>query len=154
MKQKSLLMQLKKYTDYGLRVLMYLACQPKQAMTSVRIICEVFDLSANHVNKVVHHLAKLELIETRRGKNGGFMLAKPVESIRLDFVIRQLEGDEDWVECHTPYCVAFPACTLNSIVGKGKALFYEHLSNYTVADLVTDNKAELQQIFILNTPAQ
>ncbi len=146
-------MQLKKYTDYGLRVLMYLACQPAQAMTSVRVICEVFDISANHVNKVVHHLAKIELIETRRGKHGGFMLAKPVEDIPLDFVIRQLEGDEEWIECHSPYCVALPACTLNSIVGQGKTLFYKHLSKFTVADLVTNNKAELQQIFIVNAPA-
>lgn len=146
-------MQLKKYTDYGLRVLMYLACQPAESMASVRVICDVFDVSANHVNKVVHHLAKLELIETRRGKNGGFKLAKPVPEIRLDFVIRQLEGDEEWIECHSPSCVALPACTLSSIVGQGKALFYEHLSNFTLADLVADNKAELQQIFVVNAPA-
>ncbi|MCO4320053.1 RrF2 family transcriptional regulator [Aliidiomarina quisquiliarum] len=146
-------MQLKKYTDYGLRVLMYLACQPAQAMTSVRVICEVFNISANHVNKVVHHLAKLELIETRRGKHGGFMLAKPVEAISLEFVVRQLEGDEEWIECHSPACVALPACTLNSIIGEGKALFYRYLSNFSLADLVTNNKAELQQIFITNTPA-
>lgn len=147
-------MQLKKYTDYGLRVLMYLACQPEQSMTSVRLICEVFDLSANHVNKVVHHLAKLELIETRRGKNGGFTLAKPVEDIRLDFVVRQLEGDEDWIECHTPHCVALPACHLNGIVEKGKSLFYEHLRKFTVADLVANNKAELQQIFVVAPAAR
>lgn len=146
-------MQLKKYTDYGLRVLMYLACQPAQAMTSVRVICEVFNISANHVNKVVHHLAKLELIETRRGKHGGFMLGKPVEAISLEFVVRQLEGDEEWIECHSPACVALPACTLNSIIGEGKALFYRYLSNFSLADLVTNNKAELQQIFITNTPA-
>ena len=97
-------MQLKKYTDYGLRVLMYLACQPEQTMTSVRKICDVFSLSANHVNKVVHHLAKLELIDTRRGKNG--------------------------------------------IVAQGKVLFYQHLSRYTVADLVTDKRAELHAIFV------
>lgn len=141
-------MQLKKYTDYGLRVLMYLACQPEQAITNVRIICEVFNLSANHVNKVVHHLAKLELIDTKRGKNGGFTLAKPLNIIKLDFVIRQLEGDEEWIDCISPRCVALPACKLNGIVEQGKVLFYEHLSKYTVADLVSDNKAQLQAIFV------
>ncbi|MEH8021352.1 Rrf2 family transcriptional regulator [Rheinheimera metallidurans] len=141
-------MQLKKYTDYGLRVLMYLACQPEQTMTSVRKICDVFSLSANHVNKVVHHLAKLELIDTRRGKNGGFVLAKPLTSIRLDYVIRQLEGDEEWIDCHSPSCVALPACQLNGIVAQGKVLFYQHLSRYTVADLVTDKRAELHAIFV------
>ncbi|MGI5308242.1 Rrf2 family transcriptional regulator [Rheinheimera sp. WS51] len=141
-------MQLKKYTDYGLRVLMYLACQPEQATTNVRIICEVFNLSANHVNKVVHHLAKLELIDTKRGKNGGFTLAKPLTDIRLDYVIRQLEGDEEWIDCRSPHCIALPACKLNGIVEQGKALFYQHLSQHTVADLVSDNKSQLQAIFI------
>lgn len=132
---------------------MYLGCQPKEHRASVRLICEVFNLSANHVNKVVHHLAKLELIATRRGKHGGFSLAKPIESIRLDYVVRQLEGDEEWIECRTPACVALPACKLNSIVGEGKALFYQHLSQFTVADLVTENKTELQQLFVVNLQA-
>lgn len=146
--QKRYVMQLKKYTDYGLRILMYLASQPEQTMTNVRMICSAFDLSSNHVNKVVHHLAKLELIQTRRGKNGGFLLAKAADEISLDYVIRQLEGDEEWIECHTPACILLPACSLNSIVGKGKAMFYDYLSCFTIADLVKNNKAELQQIFV------
>src|SRR5690554_1974248 len=92
-------MQLKKYTDYGLRILMYLAShdadelQEGPKLATIREICDTFDLSANHVNKVVHHLGRLELIETRRGKNGGFVLAQRPEDISLAFVIRQLEGD-------------------------------------------------------------
>ena len=144
-------MQLKKYTDYGLRILMYLATlestdKPTGKLVTIREICDTFSLSANHVNKVVHHLGKLSLIETRRGKNGGFMLARNIDAIRLDYVIRQLEGDEAWIECHKPSCVALPACELNTIVAQGKELFYQYLNQYTLKDLLK-NKAQLRTIF-------
>ncbi|WP_411360210.1 Rrf2 family transcriptional regulator [Pseudidiomarina salilacus] len=144
-------MQLKKYTDYGLRILMYLAAfegrsAGERKLATIREICDTFSLSANHVNKVVHHLGRLNLIETRRGKNGGFLLAQAPETIHLDYVIRQLEGDEPWIECHNPYCVALPACELNAIVGQGKELFYQHLHQFTLQDLLK-KRAQLQQIF-------
>lgn len=144
-------MQLKKYTDYGLRILMYLGSAETEEVThkraTIKEICETFRLSANHVNKVVHHLGRLQLIETRRGKHGGFLLAKTPDAIRLDYVIRELEGDEAWIDCRNPYCVALPACELNSIVARGKELFYEHLSQYTLKDLLK-NSAQLRQIFV------
>ncbi|CAB0150124.1 HTH-type transcriptional repressor NsrR [Pseudidiomarina piscicola] len=147
-------MQLKKYTDYGLRILMYLGAKEgaqttdkeQGQLTRIRDICDTFDLSVNHVNKVVHHLGRLNLIETRRGKNGGFLLAKAPGEIRLDFVIRQLEGDEPWIECHNPYCVALPACELNGIVARGKELFYDYLAQFTLNDLLK-KQGQLLQIF-------
>lgn len=145
-------MQLKKYTDYGLRILMYLASfdaeqgDQKPKLATIREICDTFSLSANHVNKVVHHLGRLELIETRRGKNGGFLLAKRPEDISLAFVIRQLEGDEKWIECENPYCVALPACELKGIVARGKELFYDYLNHYTLKSLMAQ-APQLRQIF-------
>ncbi len=144
-------MQLKKYTDYGLRILMYLAshesaANDEPAVVTIREICERFELSANHVNKVVHHLGRLQLIGTRRGKNGGFWLQQKPETIHLDFVIRQLEGDEPWVECNRPYCIIQPACELKGIVAKGKELFYDYLHQFTLASLVK-NQQQLRAIF-------
>src|SRR5690606_36453216 len=119
-------MQLKKYTDYGLRILMYLAsfeadesrCEPKLA--TIREICETFDLSANHVNKVVHHLGRLQLIETRRGKNGGFLLARRPQEISLCYVNRHLEFDVELIYCEIPYVVVISACELRGYVSRGK----------------------------------
>lgn len=143
-------MQLKKYTDYGLRVLMYLACQPPETMTNVKKICDMFNLSSNHVNKVVHHLAKLSLVKTKRGKYGGFYLAMAPQEINIAYVIRQLEGDEPWVECEKPACIVQPVCELRHIIARGKEQFYRYLGQYSLADIVRDNKQELQDVFILN----
>lgn len=144
------LMQLKKYTDYGLRILMYLASYEQVGegakLATIKEICATFDLSANHVNKVVHHLGRLKLIETRRGKHGGFLLAQAPEQISLAFVIRQLEGDEKWIECENPYCVAMPACELKGIVARGKELFYQYLEQYSLASLMVQ-APQLREIF-------
>ena len=115
---------------------MFLGTQERGYLTTIREICETFELSANHVNKVVHHLGKLELIHTKRGKNGGFQLAKVPEEINLAFVIRQLEGDEYWIDCKHPYCIAFPACELKHIINQGKEVFYQYMGQYTLASLV------------------
>ena len=85
-------MQLKKYTDYGLRVLIYLAAAESDERATINDLSSVFSVSKNHLNKVVHHLGKLGLIKTWRGKGGGFSLAVDARHTRLDTVIRQLEG--------------------------------------------------------------
>lgn len=141
-------MQIKKYTDYGLRVLMYLALQNPGTRSTIKDICSAYDIPKNHVNKIIHHLGKAGLIDTKRGKNGGFALARAPQEIRLDKVIREMEGDTPWVNCRTPYCKIVPVCTLKDILAQGKTKFYDYLSEYTLASLVA-NKQELIAVFEL-----
>lgn len=139
-------MQLKKYTDYGLRVLMYLAAKEDTKRATIDELSGIFNVPRNHLNKVVHQLGKEGLIETRRGKNGGFLLAIEPADIRLDRVIRRLEGDEYWVDCHKPECAIFPVCELKNVINQGKETFYDFLSNYTLASLVS-NDAQIRQFW-------
>lgn len=138
-------MQLKKYTDYGLRVLLYLAAKETARLVTIDELSRTFSAPRNHLNKVIHQLGKEGFIETRRGKNGGFQLAMRAEDIRLDQVIRKLEGDDFWIDCHNPECAIVPVCDLRRVISDGKELFYRHLSQYTVASLVSQK----QQIRIL-----
>lgn len=129
-------MQLKKYTDYGLRVLIYLAAKTERRLVTIEELSKTFNAPRNHLNKVIHQLGKEGFIETRRGKNGGFQLAMRADDIRLDHLIRRLEGDEYWIDCHNPQCAIFSVCELKHIINEGKEVFYRHLSQYTVASLV------------------
>lgn len=139
-------MHIKKYTDYGLRTLMYLGTRPAESLCTIGEICAAFDIPRNHLNKVIHQLGKEGFIETRRGKHGGFRLANAPQTIRLDVVIRRLEGDTPWVNCHAPQCKIEPVCELKHVLAQGKRLFYQHLAQYTLGDLLK-NKTELQTIF-------
>lgn len=70
-------MRLTTYTDYSLRVLMFLALHPGRTVT-VAEIAAAYGVSAAHLNKVVQSLALAGEIETLRGRNGGIRLAKPL----------------------------------------------------------------------------
>ena len=83
-------MQITRFTDLGLRVLMYLAARP-EAMATIPEIAQQFDISRNHLVKVVHRLGQLQLIATTRGKGGGMALARAPGEYRLGDVLRQLE---------------------------------------------------------------
>ena len=133
-------MQLKKYTDYGLRVLIYLGAKKQTRLVTIDELSRTFSAPRNHLNKVIHQLGKEGFIETRRGKNGGFQMAMAADEIRLDHLIRRLEGDEYWIDCHNPKCAIFPVCELKTIINEGKEVFYRHLSQYTIASLVKQPK--------------
>jgi Rrf2 family nitric oxide-sensitive transcriptional repressor len=130
-------MKLTTFTDYALRVLMYLALEPERLAT-IQGIAEAYQISENHLMKVVHHLAKTGVIESVRGKGGGIRLARPANEIRVGAVVREAEGDGPVVECfgqHSQCCIASD-CQLAGVLARAFAGLYEYLDQYTLADLV------------------
>lgn len=137
-------MQLTRYTDYGLRTLMYVAMYPERTqLFRIAEITEVFDLSANHVSKVVHHLGKLGYLETIRGKSGGFRLGMPAEQINIGKVVRQLENTLAPIDCQKPYCVLTPGCQLRGALNEAVRAYMAVLDKYTLKDVVS-NDVELR----------
>ena len=139
-------MQLTRYTDYSLRVLIYLAIQDEGERTTVGIIAEHFNIPKNHLVKVVHHLGKLDYITTTRGKNGGISLAKKPEEIGVGDVIRNMENSLKIVDCQSPSrCPILPVCLLPSILTRAGDAFLNVLDQYTVAELI-DQSSELKSL--------
>ncbi len=139
-------MQLTRYTDYGLRTLMYLALNSeRESLFRISEITEVFDLSANHISKVVHHLGKLGYLQTVRGKSGGFRLAKPASEINIGQVVRSLENSLAPIDCSKPYCLLTPACQLKGVLGEAVNAYLAVLDAYTL-DMIVANKQELKSL--------
>jgi len=130
-------MKLTTFTDYSLRVLMYLALEPDRLAT-IQGVAEAYGISENHLMKVVHHLSKSGVVESVRGKGGGIRLALPASEIRLGAVIRATEGDGYVVECFAEHhqCRIAPDCKLAGVLARAFAGLYEYLDQYTLADLV------------------
>ena len=84
-------MRLTSYSDYSLRVLIYLATHDQSKLSNIKEISEVYQLSKNHLMKIVHNLGKLGYIETIRGRNGGFRLAKSPAEINVGELVRRTE---------------------------------------------------------------
>ncbi|QSX33720.1 Rrf2 family transcriptional regulator [Shewanella avicenniae] len=136
-------MQLTRYTDFGIRTLMYLALNPERdTLFRIAEITEVFDLSPNHVSKIVHHLGKLGYLHTVRGKAGGFRLAKRAEDINMGQLVRELEHSLEPIDCSNPYCRMLPACRLKGVLANAVEAYLNVLAQYTLADVVV-NRTEL-----------
>ncbi len=142
-------MRLTSFTDYSLRVLIYLGTQSKQKLSSIREISDMYRISNNHLTKVVYGLGKLGLVETIRGRNGGIRLAKKPEEINIGWVVRQTEEELDIVECFNDernQCIISPACRLKGVLKAALEAYLKVLDQYTLADLLVNADA-LKEIF-------
>lgn len=132
-------MKLTTFTDYSLRVLMFLALEPERLAT-IQQIAQAYGISENHLMKVVHQLARSGTIESVRGKGGGIRLARPPEQINLGAVIRTAEGEAPIVECfgEPERCCITPHCKLAGVLAGAFRALYAHLDQYTLADLIAE----------------
>jgi len=144
-------MRLTNYTDYSLRVLIYIAIKNQNDLSNIKEIADVYGISKNHLMKVIYQLGKNGYIETIRGRNGGIRLARPAEEIVIGEVVRKTEEDFHIVECFDPscnQCIISPICKLRFILHEALDAYLKVLDQYTLADIVK-NKKELQHLFKL-----
>ena len=136
-------MRLTSFTDYSLRVLIFLAVDVGRRAT-IGEIARTFDISENHLTKVVHLLGKVGLLANVRGKGGGLELARAPERINVGEVVRITEGTPAPAECfdrERNECIITPACRLRPILGEAVDAFYAVLDRYTLEDLVHNREA-------------
>lgn len=131
-------MRLTRYTDYALRVLIYLGLEERDRLVTIDEIAARYAISRNHIMKVVFELGQLGYVETVRGKNGGMRLAQPAEAINIGHVLRRTERDLALVECFQPdgQCCLAPACTLKGALEEALHAFLNVLDRYTLQDLL------------------
>lgn len=135
-------MRLTSFTDYGLRALMRLASEPDRGFSAAELADE-FQISRNHLTKIVQRLARAGIVATRRGGGGGAMLARPADEVRLGDVVRLLEKDQALVECLAVGggdCVIDGRCRLKSRLRTAEARFLAELDRSTLADIALSRR--------------
>jgi len=147
-------MQLTQYTDYALRVLMYLGLRGERLAT-ITEIAECYGISRNHVMKVVFDLGQLQYVETIRGRNGGVRLRTTPEQINVGSVVRHMEHNLALVECFgaSNQCRLTPVCVLRGAVGEALEAFLGVLDRYTLADLLAPRQQIAEQLGVSARPA-
>jgi Rrf2 family nitric oxide-sensitive transcriptional repressor len=142
-------MKLTAFTDYALRVLIYLAAQPGERATIAQIASS-FSVSENHLTKVVHFLGKNGWLANVRGKGGGLELAMSPALIGLGQVVRHTEGAIVPAECFGEgggQCSIAGICRLSGVLGEAVTAFYAVLDRYTLADIVQNRQALANVLF-------
>jgi Rrf2 family transcriptional regulator, nitric oxide-sensitive transcriptional repressor len=130
-------MRLAHFTDYSLRVLIYLGLKGEE-LSTVSEMALKYEISQNHLVKVVHNLAKMKMIQTFKGKGGGVRLAIAPENLNIGKIVQVLENDSFLLECfnNSEHCKLSPSCKLKSILGQAEKNFYKTLESYTLKDLL------------------
>jgi Rrf2 family nitric oxide-sensitive transcriptional repressor len=143
-------MQLTLYTDYSLRVLIFLRLHDDRKVT-ISEIADAYGISKNHLMKVVQQLANEGFVDSSRGRGGGLTLARPPAEINLADVVRCMEPSMALVECFDAArntCPIAPACDLQHILAKAQQAFMATLDEYTLADI---GKQQAQLRMLLGT---
>ena len=147
-------MKLTTYTDYSLRVLIYLAVQPEQRATIAQIAA-AFTVSENHLVKVVHFLGKQGWLNNVRGKGGGMQLGRAAQDIVVGDVVRSTEGTGLMAECFGEQggdCSIAPQCRLRDVLEEAVSGLYAVLDHYTLADLVHNRQQLANVLFFERRP--
>ena len=144
-------MRLTVYTDFSLRVLMFLALKGDRLAT-IAEIAKAYGISKNHLMKVAHQLGVAGYVETVRGKGGGLRLARQPQDIVIGEVVRRTEPDMTLVPCFAPddaSCTILPSCALRGVLSKARDAFLSSLDEHTLAELVRP-RAPLRKLLSFN----
>lgn len=146
-------MRLTQFTDYSLRVLIYLGLNGGGELSTIRDIAGHYRISENHLMKVVNGLSRLGYVDAVRGRGGGLRLARAPEQIGIGAIVREIEEDTALVECFDPAqnaCCITEACALRHALAEAQLAFFAVLDEYRLSDLLRP-KAKLLRL--LQIPA-
>ena len=151
-------MRLTRFSDIGLRVLIYLErAGERPHPVTVAEIATQFDIPLNHLVKVVGHLAKAGWVRAMRGRNGGLRLAADPQVLTVSQVLRELEGDDELVDCEGTQCALSLDCQLRGVLRAGMRAFYQEMDRYTLARITEGSTGEqivrMHKMFWSGSPA-
>jgi len=137
------------FTDYALRVLLYLGARPER-LCSIAEVSQAYRVSQNHLMKVVNALAREGYVESVRGRRGGIRLGRAPEAINLGALVRTTEDGFQLVDCGR--CVVAPACGVTGVLGEALAAFLAVLDRYTLADMLAP-RLRLRELLLIDEGA-
>lgn len=133
-------MQLTLFSDYSLRMLMYLGMRRGEVVPIIEI-SDAFGVSRHYMLKVMNELVRLDYVEAVRGRGGGVRLLKRPRDVRIGKLIRRTEPDRSVLECISDPgtdCPIVPACRLRDVIAEAQTQFYGVLDQYTLDDLISE----------------
>jgi Rrf2 family transcriptional regulator, nitric oxide-sensitive transcriptional repressor len=124
------------YTDYSIRLLMFLAAAPATKLVNTREVATAYGISAHHLQKAVQGLARLGYVETSPGRGGGLRLGRPANEIRLGALIESIESTGCLADCSRGPCPLAGRCLLKVTLDAAERVFIKELDKVTLSDVV------------------
>lgn len=136
-------MNITTFSDYTLRVLIYLATHEDEKSTADEI-ATAYDISFHHIAKAAQWLAREGYVKSERGRTGGMTLRRGLDDINIGEVVKGTEAGSALVDCmraNGGTCCIRPSCGLQLALAEAQAAFYKTLENFTLRDIITEKSA-------------
>jgi len=130
-------MQINRYTDYAYRVLMYLAVNKDERITSAQI-AKYYSISQEHLRKIIHKLSQLGYTKTYLGRGGGVVINKSLKEINIGTIFIDFEGVSPLINCAETSCALRASCNLSDLFSDAQTIFVEELKKKTMYDLINN----------------
>lgn len=133
-------MQLNKFTDLGMRVLVLLYQHNSSDRVTVDWLAKELDASRNHLVKIIQYMTLKKWIRSFKGRGGGLLLDEKVQAMSIGVLIKTLEDhscrNKKLIDCSSPYCPLAPICSLPSCFDQALDAFYHVLNHYFLKDVI------------------
>jgi len=122
---------------HAVRALAALAELPAGAYAGAAEIAEQIGAPRNYLGKLLKTLADARLVESQKGKGGGFRLARPPEEISILDLVEPIDRVSRWSGCFLggPRCSDRAPCAVHERWGKVRDVYLRFLRQTTLADL-------------------
>ena len=129
---------------YGLRALIDLALFSENEPVSIASIAERQSISVSYLEQLMAKLKKAGLVESIRGAQGGYVLAKQIETITVGDILRALEGNLNPVECQgygeKNSCDGSDSCVTKYVWQKINDSINQTVDDIKLIDLVNESR--------------
>jgi Rrf2 family protein len=135
-------------TKYAIKALIELAEERRRGGSSLRIeeIAQRADAPKRFLEHILIDIRRSGIIASRRGRDGGYVLIKPPESVSIGEVLRMIDGPIAPLPClsrkaYHPCddCRDEAACRIRKVFGDLFAAYLLMLESLTLADLLRDD---------------
>lgn len=130
-------MQLTKFTEYSLRLLVYLAHEAEpEKRYSLEFISEEINVTKNHLAKIAKNLVNAGYIQSSQGRTGGLWLERDPTTIKLGDVIMVTEDTPYRINCSELRCPLRRYCSLSDLIFEAQMEFVNKMNETTLKDVI------------------
>ena len=137
-----------KKCEYGLQAVLYLAAQESNDVVRVEEIANKLSIPKEFVSKILQSLTESGIVYSKKGKSGGFALAKDPKKIRLIDIVAAIDGLDIFNSCVLgfPRCSPENPCPLHEKWGILRSNAYNMLTDETLDQLKSKTLKKLQNL--------
>ncbi len=126
-----------KKCEIGLQAVLYLATEGKNELFNARQVADKVKQPKEFVSKVLQTLTSSGIVGSKKGKNGGFFLARSAKKVRLIEIVEVIDGLDMFNNCVLgfPGCTSEEPCPVHDVWGALRDQAYKMLSEQTLEDI-------------------